>query len=357
MQIVAITAISLATLGIAIALPRTSFADSEPVVTGPHVHDNLAVYFVHGESEPGPVPLTLQEALGKGSVRVIETGEVNELKVENTGNEDVFIQAGDIVKGGKQDRVLTLSFVLPPKSGEVGLAAFCVEQGRWSARGIEDVKAFASAREAMPSRKAKLVMAQRAVKEEAAREEAAAAAARSESAASDTYARQREVWASVASTQEKLSGRLNETVTASVSESSLQLSLENEKLQKERARYIDALQKTGETNADIVGYVLAINGRVVSADVYPSNGLFRKMWDKQLAAGVTEAIGEADGKTVSAPGKDAAAAFLKAASSPQAHEEVVNDLSRRAVREADDAVYVEAKRGNGSWVHRNYLAK
>jgi hypothetical protein len=350
MQIVAITAISLATLGIAFSFPRASLADSEPVISGPHVHDNLAVYFVHGESAPGPVPLTLQEALGKGSVRVIETGEVNELKVENTGDEDVFIQAGDIVKGGKQDRVLTLSFVLPPKSGEVGLAAFCVEQGRWSARGIEDVKAFASAREAMPSRKAKLVMARRP-----------AAAATEESAgdarAADTYASQREVWASVASTQEKLSGRLNETVTASVSESSLQLSLENEKLQKERNRYVDALQKAGEASDDIVGYVLAINGRVVSADVYPSNGLFRKMWDKQLAAGVTEAIGEADGKPASAPAKDAATAFLKAASSPQAHEEVVNNLSRRAVREADEAVYVEAKRGNGSWVHRNYLAK
>ncbi|MTD94578.1 hypothetical protein GIW81_09570 [Hyphomicrobium sp. xq] len=350
MQIVAITAISLATLGIALALPRASLADSEPVISGPHVHDNLAVYFVHGESAPGPVPLTLQEALGKGSVRVIETGEVNELKVENTGDEDVFIQAGDIVKGGKQDRVLTLSFVLPPKSGEIGLAAFCVEQGRWSARGIEDVKAFASAREAMPSRKAKLVMARRPTA--AATEESA-----DDARAADTYASQREVWASVASTQEKLSGRLNETVTASVSESSLQLSLENEKLQKERARYVDALQKAGETSGDIVGYVLAINGRVVSADVYPSNGLFRKMWDKQLAAGVTEAIGEADGKTVSAPGKDAAAAFLTTASSPQAHEEVVNDLSRRAVREADEAVFVEAKRGNGSWVHRNYLAK
>ena len=350
MQIVAITAISLATLGIAFSFPRTSFADTDPVVSGPHVHENLAVYFVHGESAPGPVPLTLQEALGKGSVRVIETGEVNELKVENTGDEDVFIQAGDIVKGGKQDRVLTLSFVLPPKSGEVELAAFCVEQGRWSARGREDVKAFASAREAMPSRKAKLVMARRPAA-------AAPAASAGEGAAADTYASQREVWASVASTQDKLSERLNETVTASASASSLQLSLENEKLQKERARYLDALQKAGEASDDIVGYVLAINGRIVSADVYPSNGLFRKMWDKQLAAGVTEAIGEADGKAVSAPAKDEAAAFLKAAASPQAHEEVVNALSRREVREADEAVYVAAKRGNGGWVHRNYLAK
>ena len=135
MQIVAFTAASLAALGIAFIAPRAAWADSAPVISGPYVHENLAVYFVHGPSAPGPVPLTLQEALAKGSVRVVETGEVNELKVENTGVEDVFIQSGDIVKGGQQDRVLTMSFVLPPKSGEVGLAAFCVEHGRWSGRG------------------------------------------------------------------------------------------------------------------------------------------------------------------------------------------------------------------------------
>lgn len=69
-------------------------------ISGPHVYENLAVYFVHGASAGGPVPLTLEEALSKGSVKVIETGEVNELKIENTGAEGVFIQSGDIVKGG-----------------------------------------------------------------------------------------------------------------------------------------------------------------------------------------------------------------------------------------------------------------
>ena len=139
MQIVSFAAASLAVLGIAIAAPRLASADPAPVISGPQVHENFAVYFIHGPSAPGPVPLTLQEALAKGSVRVLETGEVNELKIENTGGEDVFIQSGDIVKGGRQDRVLTMSFVLPPKSGEVALAAFCVEHGRWSARGAEDV--------------------------------------------------------------------------------------------------------------------------------------------------------------------------------------------------------------------------
>jgi hypothetical protein len=296
------------------------------------------------------VPLTLQEALAKGSVRVVETGEVNELKVENTGDDDVFIQSGDIVKGGQQDRVLTMSFVLPPKSGEVGLAAFCVEHGRWSARGTEDVKAFASATEAMPSRKAKLAM-------RAPREATVAAGAAGDSASSDTYTRQQEVWASVASTQGKLSENLSAAVAAPSSETSLQLSLENEKLQKARAAYTGALQAAGESKEDIVGYVLAINGRIVSADVYPSNALYRKMWGKQLAAGVTEAIGEANGTRGPVPALQAAAEFLKTAEGSAAREETVNGFSRQAVHDADKALYVEAQRGDGSWVHRNYLAK
>ena len=349
MHIIAFTAASIAALGIAVGVSRTAWADPAPVISGPHVHENLAVYFVHGPSAPGPVPLTLQEALAKGSVRVIETGEVNELKVENTGEEDIFIQSGDIVKGGKQDRVLTMSFVLPPKSGEVGLAAFCVEHGRWSARGGEDVKAFASTAEAMPSREAKLAMrAPRGV---------AATATAGDSGSSDTYERQQKVWASVANTQEKLAGNLNTLMAAPASATSLQLSLENEKLQKARAAYTAALQSAGESKEDIVGYVFAINGRIVSADVYPSNGLFAKMWSKQLGAGVTEAIGEAGGTHGQAPGQEAAAAFLKAAAATSAHDEIVNGIARRAVHDADKALYVEAQRDDGSWVHRSYLAK
>ena len=124
-----------------------------------YVHENLAIYFVHGQGAAGPVPLTLQEALAKGSVQVVETGQVNELQIENTGSEAVFIQAGDIVKGGKQDRVLTVSLLLPANSGRVPIASFCVEQGRWAPRGKEDHARFTSAKEAMPSREALLAMA------------------------------------------------------------------------------------------------------------------------------------------------------------------------------------------------------
>jgi hypothetical protein len=128
-------------------------------LSGPAVHGNLAIYFVHGKSRPGPIPLTLAEALAKKTIEVREIGQVNELQVENIGGEEIFIQAGDIVKGGQQDRVLRVSLVLKPHSGPLPIASFCVEQGRWSARGGEDVAKFSSANASLPSRTAKIEMA------------------------------------------------------------------------------------------------------------------------------------------------------------------------------------------------------
>ena len=37
----------------------TAFADPGTRISDPKVHENLAIYFIHGPSAPGPVPLTL----------------------------------------------------------------------------------------------------------------------------------------------------------------------------------------------------------------------------------------------------------------------------------------------------------
>src|SRR5262245_15551222 len=123
--------------------PGSAAADQR--VSGPHVHRDLAIYFIHGSSASGPVPLTLTEALVKGTVQVTETGVVDELRIENAGDEEVFVQAGDIVKGGRQDRALVVSLLLPPRSGPVPISSFCVEHGRWTARGGEDPTRFTRA--------------------------------------------------------------------------------------------------------------------------------------------------------------------------------------------------------------------
>ena len=130
-SVVPLAAAAFAAFGVA---GGSAFADADRKVSGRHVRENLVIYFIHGNSADGPVPLTLSEALAKGRVQVIETGRVNELQIENTGDEEVFVQVGDIVKGGKQDRVLTVGLVLPPKSGMIPIASFCVEQGRGRAR-------------------------------------------------------------------------------------------------------------------------------------------------------------------------------------------------------------------------------
>ena len=338
-------------------------------ISGPVVHENLAVYFIHGKSAPGKVPLTLEEAMAKGLVKVRETSNVNQLEVENLGLDEVFVQSGDIVKGGKQDRTLMVSLVLPPKSGAVPIASFCVEEGRWTARGREDAKSFSAASGAVPSRELKLAMKAPMPAAPAAEPGNTGTTAdrgrmqlSGNMPASETGVRQQKVWENVRKTQTKLSGNLGASVRSAQSGSSLQLALENEKLMDAQKLYINALKAAGESSDDIVGFIFAVNGELNSADVYPSNGLFRKMWTKLLTASVIEAIGHKDEPAVAPPESVAASAFLAAAEAGKSSEKSLNAGVRLQTREADKAYLFETARASSpaspaSWVHRNYLAR
>jgi hypothetical protein len=334
--------------GRAIAAPATS-------ISGPFSYGNLAIYFIHGPSLEGPVPLTLQEAMAKGTVHVVETGSVNELKIENAGDEDVYVQSGDIVKGGRQDRVLTASFVLPKESGEIPIAAYCVEHGRWSARGAEDATKFAGSYNSLPSREAKIAM--RALARPAPAETGPAAARRNSYASDDVGQRQRAMWDEVAKTQEKLSAGINASVASPVSATSLELTLENRKLQDLRAEYTKALEDKANAN-DIVGFVFAVNGRLNSADIYPSNGLFHKMWSKLLSASVTEALSQnKDSAEAQAPAIEAVRDFLSASEKSKADAQEIGTLARQQIHDNASVLFIEAATPAGQWVHRNYLAK
>ena len=69
--------------------PGSAQAPELSRISGPVVYENLAVYFIHGTSAPGKVPLTLEEAIARGTVKVIETSNVNQLEIENLGDEEV----------------------------------------------------------------------------------------------------------------------------------------------------------------------------------------------------------------------------------------------------------------------------
>lgn len=57
--------------------------------------------------------------------------QVNKLFIKNTSNDTIYIMAGEVVKGGKQDRVLAQDMILPPNNKFVDISVFCVEKNRW----------------------------------------------------------------------------------------------------------------------------------------------------------------------------------------------------------------------------------
>src|SRR5262249_41898137 len=75
-----------------------------------------------------------------------EQATVPELVVENRGKGPVLLMAGEILLGGKQNRVLTEDLLLPPRSGPRPVGVYCVEQGRGAARadGFEARGSFAA---------------------------------------------------------------------------------------------------------------------------------------------------------------------------------------------------------------------
>ncbi|HEV8676399.1 MAG TPA: DUF6569 family protein [Methylomirabilota bacterium] len=96
----------------------------------------IRVVWLHGT--PGaPLPVaTLEEARARGDLLIAERDQaaVPEVVVENRGKVAVLLLAGEILLGGKQNRVLVEDLLLPPGSGPRGVGVYCVEQGRWAGR-------------------------------------------------------------------------------------------------------------------------------------------------------------------------------------------------------------------------------
>lgn len=314
----------------------TAGGKDEYRLEGPFTQGNLTVFLIHGKDKiKGQTFITLQEALVQKKVIVRETREVNELSIQNISNEEVYVQSGDIVKGGQQDRMMAVDLILPPRSGRIPISAFCVENGRWSKRGTEEVTVFNSSANVIAGRELKL------------------AAKNAES--------QGEVWRQVAVAQDKLSANTGGRVNGASSPTSLQLALENKQVQASADSYVKALGGIVAGKPDVIGYVFAINGKINSADVYASSVLFKKLWPKLLQASAIEAVAELRrGEKFAAPPTDDVKGFLD--DSPKGADEKQKDVSSRVqmvTRESKENVFFETRdrAKSDSWVHRNYIKK
>ena len=317
-------------------------------ISGPFGHKGLSVFFLHDESRGGAVPLTLNEALLDRSLRVEETGNIHALSIENLGKSDVFVQAGDLVKGGRQDRVLGVSMVVPAKSGRVPIAAYCVESGRWGRRGFEETGRFSSSLHSFFSPRAKMALRRSAMSfnPEARR------------FTEHEYAGlQRNVWDEVAQTQSGLAAAVQANVRAASSPTSLDLSMSQADVLAARRDYLDLLARTGREDPTITGTFFAMQGAMRTGEAYPWNGLFQKMWEKNLNAGVTEALLTRDNVTTTAPSRDAVEAMLAQveAGTESKHPLPLGSWLRQ--RLGRSFAFLESLRPDGAWVHRSYFAQ
>lgn len=301
----------------------------------PQTAQNLTIYILHGpEQWPGGNVDTLQDALARRAAVVHEEGAVNQLSIENAARDPVYVQAGDIVKGGQQDRTIGEDFVLMPRSGRVEIAAFCVENGRWAGRGLESPQTFNGSGNMLASRELKL--------------------------ASRENADQGAVWKQVAELQAGLSRTLQEPVTADASPSSLQLALENPRLQRWAGEYVQTLQSAALNDDHAIGFAFAINGHLNSADVYASHALFCKLWPKLLQAASIEAIAHLqDPGNVPPPPRELVATVLVRAESGRPSGKLINDTTRVVTYDTPEAVLFEMTdpRLPGAWVHRSFILK
>lgn len=303
-------------------------------LSGPYTHKNLSIFLVHGKNTfEGKTFITLQEAMVQKKVVVYETKSVNELAIENVSNDDIYVQAGDIVKGGQQDRMIGVDLIVPRRSGKLPISAFCVEHGRWRGRANERSTVFSSSADMASTKEIKL------------------AAKRSRS--------QGGVWENVRVAQDKLSASVGARVNSEVSESSLQLAVEHEKVKETADSYTRALSNIVNNSNDVIGYVFAINGKVNSADVYGSNGLFRKVWPKLLKANAIEAIAELQRGEFKPATTANVSAFLKDSEKAKATEKEVSARVGLVTSEDAEQIFFETRdrAQKDAWIHRNYIKK
>ena len=320
-------------LPVGLAKQDDSVATSNYRLSGPYTHKNLTVFLVHGKDQTDKPFLTLQEALAQKKVRVYETKEVNELAIRDLSNQDIYVQAGDIVRGGEQDRMISIDFIVPPKSGRMPIEAFCVESGRWNKRGNEAPATFNSS-------------------DNAATNELKLAAKSDKS--------QQAVWENVSVVQANLSKNVGGSVNSVLSNSSMELSMEDSKVKETSAAYINALAGLLRNKSDTIGYVLVINGKVNSADIYASHALFTKLWPKLLKSNTVEAIAELNNDAEHQPvTSEVVQTFFVDSEKPTAAAKEVTQRVRMVTREDDKNIFSETqdRQQKDGWIHRNYIRK
>jgi hypothetical protein len=267
-------------------------------LSGPYAHKNLAVYLIHSDKRDDREFLTLNEGLKSGLVKVteMENEQVSSLLVENRSDKPLFLQEGDRVTGGKQDRTIYSSLVIAAKSDPQPIPSFCIEPSRWSGS-----KAF--------MHNANSGYASNSVRQ-----------------AAKLSMNQGVVWERVGMTKRQLTrvlGTGNDTT-------SLNEAIDSKKIVEATKDFQKQFSKLFDEHKDAVGFAFAVNSDILEVNVFPGNRLAAKIFPRLVETYAVDAVVAAvvDKKAAKnkAPEKDKVLALMKTSVKKKAErDEKIND--------------------------------
>lgn len=245
------------------------FSESSQEVKQGHTaqHKKIKLYFIkakpslYTEFKNMGKYTTLETALSQSKIKVQElsnSGTVNTLSFSNTSKDTIIIGMGDIVKGGKQDRVIEKDTVIAPGQ-TMQLSVYCVEHGRWSAGGTGNN--FTTYHSNINNTVRKTIVKDKS---------------------------QTEVWNKVAT--------LNSTFGTATSTGTYTAVSQSSDYNKQVKEYKDALLKIINTDSSIVGMVAVTGDKIIGCDIYATSQLFRSNVSNILSSYVSEVL--SDGKDV-----------------------------------------------------------
>jgi hypothetical protein len=239
----------------------------------------LRVFWLHGASGLPLDVLTLDEARASGVLVVTEQDQatVLEIAVENRGKSPVLLLAGEILLGGKQNRVLTTDVLVPPLSGRLAIGVYCVEQGRWAgtSAGFSSAGSFAA-----PGLRAKLT----------------------------ERAPQASIWAEV--------HRYASRALAASPTRSYQAIYDKPEVKAHLADVERRIEASAPANA--LGAAVWADERFLGLDLFNDPGLFARAWPKLFRAQALEILGREPGAEEEAPRqRSRVAELLRAAAGAQ----------------------------------------
>jgi hypothetical protein len=230
-------------------------------------------------TEVGNLHSALQRRRPYTPVRPYGGAEVNRLVLVNNSKHPLILLAGEVVTGGKQDRVVGKDRIVPAESDPVDLGVFCVEHGRWTESSAKfDTHAS--------------VMLQPSVRMKAMVDQD-----------------QQKVWDEVANSKKNMAGGMLHAPSTNLSTveitsaqeqinstSSYAKARENKAVQAQVESITEPMRKSYESvikqlrNQNAVGVVVAVKGHIVWADMFASSSLLGKYWPKLLESYATEAL-------------------------------------------------------------------